>query len=215
MKKEYITRGHRKRLRRSYKLENGDVQPIFQDLEEDCQLMNNIGSDPVKTSISEVQVNQIHVDPPLDTAEIHVIIGSNDVLEDVICVEDESQIDPDTGEITTDMKTKNQQEEKVEDFVTENYENEYSEVHLDHHFIIESVDREFENEKRLCSEHIINYIHKKFNKTHKTNTLVNNIFPHQNMNIQNVKLSPKSENTSDNFELSITAKSAIPLQQNR
>ena len=77
MKREFVAPvgEKRKRVRRSYKLKDGCVEPIFQESEDDCQVLSEIKYTKSKEKNEEVWRS---------TTPLPVVISKQDEVDDIL-----------------------------------------------------------------------------------------------------------------------------------
>jgi len=203
MRREFVApAGEKKRrMRRSYKLENGVVKSIFNDSDEDleglcqnfddkCEDTNETDNRKCKRTMpltikeeDEIQVKSRLKDPYSDD-KIEVkdsIIIHNNIKREAECFENESLLDPYTGELF-----------KEEEF--------------------ESLQNTNDDDLHKCKDHILSYIHKKFNKRFNSFMPDNSQSSIQGLGIENVLVVCKEETE---MEVSLTKNHPPPPRERK
>ena len=151
MRKEFITPAgeKRKRLRRNYEIDNGSVKPIFEYSDKDdghflsdmeyttenrseaeIRTLANTVSEYVETAESNSLIKQVNGGniqiQDVDTMEdIQIIESSDKIFEDIKIMDNESQIDPDTGQIISEKKDQTFLDGFSEDSIDNHNKNNY------------------------------------------------------------------------------------------
>ena len=240
MRREFVAPvGEKKRrMRRSYKSENGVVKSIFDDSDEElegscqnlhdkCEDTNETDSRKCKRTMpltiqeeDEIQVKSRLKDPYSDD-RIEVknsIIIHNNIKREAECFENESLLDPYTGEVF--------KEEEFEHL--HNTNDDDGELNLETNLrfdnLIQSMPGGISDEKiekleikedlsddlHKCKDHILSYIHKKFNKRFNSFMPDNSQSSIQGLGIENVLVVCKEETE---MEVSLTKNLPPPPQE--